>query len=330
MHFAHPHALWLLLVLPLLAAYDYHWGLKARARMRFSSLDLLGPRPARRRDGLLFLSALRLAALGFLIVALARPQKGQRGEEALTPATDIMLCVDTSGSMEALDFQPKNRLDAAKDVVREFIRNRRHDRIGLVVFSGLAMTQCPLTADYGALLGFLDNVRIGMIQEDGTAIGDAIAACVARLKDSEAKSKTIVLLTDGSNNRGAVDPPTAAKAAAAFGIKIYAVGAGTPGDSALRPMRDPLFGERLVRVPNDLDEAALRLVAETAGGLYFRATDLESLRKVYKEIDRLEKTEVKVRTFTDYQDVYFPWLLAGLIVFLTEILLSQTLLWRLP
>jgi Ca-activated chloride channel family protein len=329
MHFAHPAFLWGLLLLPALAAYDHAFGLRAKARFRFSSLELLGRPPARRRDGLLVLSALRLAALAMLFLALARPQEGQTSSEAVTPATDILLCVDTSGSMEALDFKPRNRLDAAKDVIREFIKNRTHDRIGLVVFSGLAFTQCPLTTDYGAVLGFLDNVRIGMIQEDGTAIGDAVGVCLARLKGSEAKSKVIVLLTDGRNNRGTLDPLTAAKAAASFGVKIYCVGAGVPGE-ALYPVQDPVFGTRYVRVPEDLDEGTLRAIAETTRGLYFRAKDFESLKKIYKEIDRLEKTDVKVRTFTDYRDLYAPLLWAALILFLLEAALSATALRRLP
>ncbi len=329
MHFAYPVFLWFLLLLPLLAAYDYFWGLHARARFRFSDLSLIekDPTPGR-RDGLFFLTALRLAAVALLIFALARPQKGQTSDEALTPTTDIMLCLDTSGSMQALDFKPKNRLDAAKDVIQDFIKNRRHDRIGLVVFSGFAFTQCPLTTDYGALLALLDKVHIGMI-EDGTAIGTAIATSVARLKDSEAKSKTLILLTDGRSNRGDIDPLTAAKTAAAFNIKIHAIGTGAPG-GAVFPLQDPFFGTRYVQLPEDLDEGTLREIAGVSGGQYFRATDMESLKKIYKEIDKLEKTDIKVKTFTDYQDKYPLFLLIAFLLFTTEALLAQTFLRRLP
>jgi Ca-activated chloride channel homolog len=330
LHFAHPAVLWGLLLLPLLAWYEIQWGLGAKARFRFSWLGLAGrPDPGPRRDSLLILTGLRLAALALVLLALARPQKGRHGEDVLTPATDILLCLDTSTSMEALDFKPKNRLDAAKDVIQDFIRHRRHDRIGLVVFSGLAFTQCPLTVDYGALAGFLDHARTGMIQEDGTAIGTAILTSVARLKDSAAKSKVIILLTDGRNNRGEVDPVTAAKTAAAFGIKIYAVGTGAVGGSLYR-VEDPIFGTREVRLPEDLDEPTLREVAGVTQGKYFRATDWKSLRQIYKDIDAMEKTDVQVRTFTDFQDAYLPLVAAALCLLMTEVALAQTLLRRVP
>jgi Ca-activated chloride channel family protein len=325
--FAHPHALWLMLLLPALAWYDAAWGAKARAKFRFSSLALV--RGASARRGPDPAAALRLAVLGLLIVALARPQRGQKREEVTSPATDILLAVDTSGSMEALDFDPKNRLEGAQEVIRRFVDQRPHDRIGLVVFSGLALTQCPLTLDHGALLGFLDRLRIGMIEEDGTAVGTAIMTAAARLKDSEAKSKVIVLLTDGRNNRGEVDPLTAAQAAAGLGVKIYAVGAGRPGGS-LYPVQDPLFGRRLVRRPEELDEETLQRVAAAGGGRYFRATDLESLKEIYAEIDRLEKTDVKVETITDYRDLYLPFVLAAFALFMTEALLASTAWRRLP
>jgi Ca-activated chloride channel family protein len=267
--------------------------------------------------------------MGFLIVALARPQKGQERQEVIAPATDIMLCVDTSTSMEALDFKPKNRLDAAKEVMREFIKDRPQDRLGLVVFSGLAYTQCPLTLDHGALLGFLDHVRIGMISEDGTAIGTAIATAVSRLKNSAAKSKVLVLLTDGRSNRGEIDPLTAAKTAAAFGIKIHTVGAGVPG-GALYPVKDAFGFTRYVKLPEDIDEDTLRQVAETTGGMYFRATSLEGLKKIYGEIDRMEKTDIRTETFADYQDRYLPFLCLGFLLLVTEVGLSQSVLRRFP
>jgi Ca-activated chloride channel family protein len=245
------------------------------------------------------------------------------------PATDILLVLDTSGSMAALDFKPKNRLEGAQEVIRRFVDNRPRDRIGLVLFGGLAFTQCPLTLDHGALLSFLDKVAIGAVNQDGTAIGSAIAVAAARLKKSEAKSKTIVLLTDGRNNAGEVDPLTAAKAAAALGIRIYAVGAGKRGASEF-PVDDPVFGRRIVMVQEDLDEDALRAVADATGGRYFRATSLDSLRQVYDEIDRLEKTDVKAEIFSDRRDVYFPWLMIGLFLISAETALAHTMFRRLP
>jgi Ca-activated chloride channel family protein len=329
-HWGHPWVLLLLLLLPPLAWFDYRWGLKTRARLTFSSFDLIGARTSPgRRDPLLILTALRIAALFFIIVSLARPQRGQEHQEASTPATDIMLCVDTSGSMEALDFDPKNRLEAARDVMKEFIKNRPHDRLGLVVFAGLSVTQCPLTLDHGALLGFLDNVKIGMVGEDGTAVGNAIATSVSRLKNSAAKSKTVVLLTDGRSNRGTVDPVTAAKAAKAHGIKIYTVGIGVPGGGKFK-VQDPIFGTRLVQLPEDLDEISLRKIADASGGLYFRATSFENLKGIYAQIDKLEKTDIKVDVYRDYEDLYGPLLWLAFFFFSLELLLAQTWLWRFP
>jgi Ca-activated chloride channel family protein len=325
-HLAHPAALILLVPALLVPWAERRWGGQLRARFKVSSVDLLG---GRRGDGLAALAVLRAAALAMLVVAFARPQWGQAREEITAPATDIMLVLDSSGSMQALDFAPKNRLDAAKDALRRFIEARPRDRLGLVVFASMAFTQCPLTLDHGALLEFLERVKIGMIPEDRTAIGSAVATAAARLKNSEAKSKVMVLLTDGRNNAGAVDPVTAARAAGALGIKMYVVGAGAPGGADF-PVDDPVFGRRLVHTEDDLDEDTLRKIADATQGRYFRATDLDSLRKVYGEIDRLEKTDVKTETFADYKDAYFPWLLAGMLLFLTELGLSHTALRRIP
>ncbi len=328
MSFARPEALWLLLLLPVLAVFDVRWGISLKAKLRFSDRRLLGPG---RGSFASFraLSALRLAAIALGLVAWARPQEGQSREESLTPVTDILLVLDISDSMRSLDFAPKDRLGAALDVLKTFVQAREHDRLGLVLFAKYAFTQCPLTADRGALLGFLDKVKIGMVDERQTAIGSALAVAAGRLKNSEAKSKVVVLLTDGNNNAGDVDPVTAAKAAAALGVKIYAVGAGSP-EGGIFP-EEGIFGRRLVRRPGqELDEATLRRVAETGGGRYFRATDMDSLKKIYKEIDALEKTEVQVVTFSDYQDRYFPFLLAAFFVFAIEMLLSQTIWRRLP
>lgn len=328
MIFAHPNVLWGLLLLPLLALYEIRWGAGAKARLRLSSLDLLPPGLGTAVDGpSRILAGLRLGALAFAFVALARPQRGQERQEVTSPATDIVLCLDVSDSMRSLDFKPKNRLDAALEVIKEFVKHRSADRIGLVLFANGAFTQCPLTLDHGALMGFLDNVGIGVVDPQRTAVGTAIATAVGRLKKSEAKSKVIVLLTDGQSNAGEVDPPTAARAAAAFGIKIYTVGAGAPGGGLIE-VDDPFFGKRLVRTPeNELDEATIRRVAEDTHGVYFRATDLASLKKIYGEIDRMEKTDVKTQTFAEYRDVYPVWLWGAFLLLAAEGILSQTL-WR--
>lgn len=328
MIFAHPNVLWGLLLLPLLALYEIRWGAGAKARLRLSSLDLLPPGLGTAVDGpSRILAGLRLGVLAFAFVALARPQRGQERQEVTSPATDIVLCLDVSDSMRSLDFKPKNRLDAALEVIKEFVKHRSADRIGLVLFANGAFTQCPLTLDHGALMGFLDNVGIGVVDPQRTAVGTAIATAVGRLKKSEAKSKVIVLLTDGQSNAGEVDPPTAARAAAAFGIKIYTVGAGAPGGGLIE-VDDPFFGKRLVRTPeNELDEATIRRVAEDTHGVYFRATDLASLKKIYGEIDRMEKTDVKTQTFAEYRDVYPVWLWGAFLLLAAEGILSQTL-WR--
>jgi len=330
MTFAHPEILWFLALLPGLAYYDYRWGFLARAKITFSSLALVGGGHAQRPVDQILRAGLRILGLGLLIVALARPQEGQERREVTSPATDIVLCLDLSDSMRSLDFKPRNRFEAAVEVMRQFISSRTDDRIGLVLFAKYAFTQCPLTLDHGSLLGFLDQVKIGLIEQDRTAIGSAIAASVARLKDSEAKTKLIVLLTDGRSNYGDVDPITAAKTATAFGIKIYAVGAGAPGGGSIE-INDPLFGKRLVKTAeNELDEPTLREVAQRTGGTYFRATDFESLKKIYTEIDQMEKTEVRVETYAEYKDRYFFFLMLGFMLIGLETLLATTLWRRIP
>jgi Ca-activated chloride channel family protein len=330
MTFSHPQVLWLLILIPLMALYDFRWGFLARAKVKFSSLALLGRGSDQRPLDQVIRSGLRLIGLSLLIIALARPQKGQERREVTSPATDIVLVLDLSDSMRSLDFKPRNRFEAAVEVMRQFIKDRPDDRLGLVLFAKYAFTQCPLTLDHGALLGFLDNVRIGLIEPNSTAIGSAIAAAVTRLKTSEAKTKLIVLLTDGRSNFGDVDPVTAAKAAQAFGIKIYTVGAGAPGGGMIE-VDDPMFGKRMVKMPeNELDEATLHEVAQRTGGTYFRATDFESLKKIYKDIDRMEKTDVKVETYADYQDRHMPFLLLGFFLIGLETLAAVTLWRRVP
>lgn len=275
---------------------------------------------------------LRSFALFLVIVSLARPQKGIEHTKMPTEGIDIVLALDISTSMLAEDFtlngKRANRLAAVKPIVREFIEDRSNDRIGMVVFAGRPYTQCPLTLDYGILLQFLDKVEIGMV-EDGTAIGSALATCINRLKDIPGKSRVVILLTDGRNNMGKIDPLTAAETAKAMGVKVYTIGAGTKG-MAPYPVTD-FFGNKVYqRIPADIDEDTLKQIAQITGGMYFRATDTESLKEIYKEIDQMEKTKVEVKIYMEYKELFTYFLLPGLGLLLLEIIISNTWLRRLP
>lgn len=273
---------------------------------------------------------LRYAALILAIIALARPQAGQKTEEIYNNAIDIMIIMDTSGSMQAVDFKPKNRLDAAKTVAKEFVQGRQFDRIGIVVFAGLAFTQCPLTLDHDSILNFIDQIEIGMTGVDRTAVGSAIATGAERLKKSTGKSKVMILVTDGKNNYGDIDPLTAAQAAAAYDIKIYTIGAGAPG-GALFPVDDPVFGRQYVKIPEqELDEDTLAKIAESTGGRYFRATDSQSLKSIFKQINQMEKTEVKALKYTSYTELYFWFLWPALLLLGIEIFVTRFWLVKIP
>ncbi|MFA4991003.1 MAG: VWA domain-containing protein [Candidatus Omnitrophota bacterium] len=329
MRFANPIFLILLGMIPLLV-WDYFRRRKARETgIIFSDISMArdvrpGFRAKYRRAPMI----LRMAALFILILALARPQAGQKEEEILTEGIDIMLTLDISGSMKAEDFKPQNRLGAAKEVMEDFIKSRKHDRIGLVVFSRFSFTQCPLTLDYGVLVDLLEKIQIGMI-EDGTAIGTAIAMGANRLRDSTAKSKIMILLTDGVNNAGKIDPLTAANAAKALGIKIYTIGAGQPG-GALYPLEDPIFGKRYVRMDTEIDEALLRKIADQTGGLYFRAKDKDGLKEIYKTIGQLEKTKIETKEYANYTELAGYFLLPGFLILFSEIILANTLFLKIP
>lgn len=330
MRFASPILLLLLLVVPIMIWHYNSREKKNKASIKFSNIDLIKQvKPAESRLLKWLFPVMRILIVVLLIIAFARPQAGQKGEDVSTKGIDIMLVLDTSSSMKAEDFKPRNRLFAAKQVVREFIKARKNDRIGVVVFSALSYTQCPLTLDYGAVLDFLEKVEIGMTNTDGTAIGVALANAVNRIKDSKAKSKTIILLTDGCNNRGEIDPLTAAKVAEAMGIKVYTIGAGQPG-GAMVPIDDPIFGRRYVKIADELDENLLSAIAQATGGLYFRATNQDSLRSIYKKIDDMEKTEIKITEYTDYSELFMWFLLPALIIFCMEILLKNTYFMKIP
>lgn len=329
MRFANPIFLIFLGLVPLFI-WDYFRRSKGRdASIVFSDTSVFkGIKPGFRAMYRHAPMALRMTALFIFILVLARPQAGQKEEEIITEGIDIVLTLDTSGSMKAEDFKPQNRLGAAKEVIEEFIKSRRNDRIGLVVFARYSFTQCPLTLDYGVLLNLLEKIHIGMI-EDGTAIGTAIANSVNRLRDSTAKSKVIVLLTDGINNAGKIDPLTAAKTAKALGIKIYTIGAGMPG-GALYPVEDPIFGKRYIRMDTEIDEALLKSIADDTGGMYFRAKDEKGLREIYKTIGKLEKTKIETKEYANYTELVGFFLLPGLLILLTEIVMSNTIFRKLP
>lgn len=327
--FAQPEFLFLLLLLPLLVWWYWRTYRRRTATLRYSNLDLLKTLPRRSNYSarhLLF--ALRLLALGLIIVALARPQSGQTEEEVTTEGIDIVLTLDISSSMLAEDFKPKNRIEAAKQVAQQFIEGRKSDRIGMVVFAARSFTQCPLTLDYGILINFLKKVDVGLV-DDGTAIGLGMATAVDRLRNSKAKSKVVILLTDGVNNAGEIDPLTAGRVAQAFNIRFYTIGVGTRGQ-ALYPVQDPIFGKRYVPMPVEIDEASLTRIAEMTKGKYFRATDRQSLEKVFTEIDQLEKTKIEVKQFTRYKELFVSWLAIALGLVFVEIVLANTRFRKIP
>ncbi len=325
--FAYPFVLVFLLAVPALAYWYWKKKEKVTSDVTFSSLQLFGKAPVTLKEKLAHVpSYLRLLALTFLIIAAARPQSFSSGENFYTEGIDIAIVLDISGSMLAEDFRP-NRLEAAKKVIDEFIKGRTVDKIGLVIFSGESFTQCPLTIDYSVLRNLLKDIQMGMI-EDGTAIGNAIANGVNRLKDSKAKSKVMILLTDGVNNAGHIDPLTAAQIAQKFGIRIYAIGVGTIGQAPY-PFQTP-FGIRYQMVPVEIDENILKQIASATGGKYFRATNNRKLAQIYDEIDHLEKTRVEVTSYRHARELYFGWALAGLLLLFVEVGLSKTYLKRLP
>lgn len=306
-HFANPRFLVLLALIPFLVWRYFRRVGQGGGSLRFTStLALEGVRPPWTVRVRHVIFALNIVALFLAITALARPQQGIEEEEILTEGVDIIVALDASGSMAAEDFEPRNRFFVAKLVVGNFIDGMKQDRVGLVVFAGKAFTKCPLTLDYGALLNVVNDIQLGSI-EDGTAIGNALATCLNRLRGSKAKSKVIVLVTDGVNNRGEVQPLDAAQIAKALGVKIYTVGVGSYG-TARFPVNDPNYGKVYVDLPVEIDEASLTRIAEITGGLYYRATDRPSLEKIFQDIGRLEKTKIEVKTYTHYRE-QFPGLL---------------------
>ena len=303
MEFGHPYYLLLILILPLLVLWYFKKGQNQEATIRFSNLELISKSVIRngKMKNMFFIIG-RLFIMLLIIFALARPRLSDTIRESKTEIVDILLVIDQSSSMLAQDFKP-NRLEAAKEVAKKFIKDREGDRLGLIVFAGEPYIQCPLTRDINVLLEFTDEIEIIDQEHDGTAIGMAIANSINRLRESDTKSKTIILLSDGSNNQGELDPITAAGLAAKFDIKIYTVAAGTHG-LAPYPVTDAWGRQVIQKVQVDVDEESLKEIAIITGGQFFRATDNKSLLKVYEDIDALERTEIEVKEYQNYTELY--------------------------
>ena len=327
MHFANPTYLYLLLLLLPMIGW-YVWKLrKSQPSIQLSSTAAFS---GTRRSFRVYLRhmpfLLRLAVVSLVIIVLARPQSIDSWSDTSTEGIDIVMALDISTSMLAQDLKP-NRLEAAKDVAGNFISGRKTDNIGLVLFAGESFMQVPLTTDHAVLLNMLHNASAGMI-EDGTAIGLGLANAVSRIKDSKAKSKVIILLTDGSNNRGDIAPVTAAEIAASFGVRVYTIGVGTRG-LAPYPVQTAM-GIRYQNIQVDIDENTLTQIASITGGKYFRATDNSKLEAIYKEIDQLEKTKLNVAQFSKREEIYMIYALWAFFLLLLEIALRQTLLKSIP
>lgn len=315
--FQNPAWLLLMLVVPVLLYRYIHRERRKQGRIRFSSIATFKQIPpsfllTMRHSLVVF----RCLSLALLVLAMARPQSGREGREILSQGIDIVLAVDVSSSMDTkdLDRQRKSRLTVCKEVVAQFVNDRTNDRLGLVVFAGESYTQCPLTLDYQVLLSFLGEIRLADESWDGTAIGSGIATAVNRLRGSEAKSKVVILLTDGQNNRGEIDPITAAKAAKAVGVRIYTIGAGS----------------NQLRADLRVDEATLKEVADITGGRYYRATSEKKLEEIYDVIGEMEKTEIKTRDYVDYSEQFYWFLWPGMALLGMEALLANTRFRRLP
>ena len=331
MHLESPFFLFLFAILPLLFVY-LRWQRSNAPAIRIGEIQHVREIPRSLSIRLLpSLKILRFVVISLLIIALARPQLSQSQERRFAEGIDIILALDISESMRAEDVKDANRLETAKSVIRDFLRHRESDRIGLVVFSGESYTLCPLTLDYTVLIELLDGVEValGGQLKDGTAIGDAIATTTHRLRVSETKNRIVILLTDGENNSGSIDPGTAASLAQSLEIKVYTIGMGKEG-GALIPYEDTTFGKRYREVKTYLDEGTLTRIANVTGGRYFRATDVQSLKHVYTEIDQLEKTEFKVIDYTKEKEMAVYFLIPAALLFGLEVLLHNTVLRKIP
>lgn len=330
--FGYPWMLVFLLLIPILAWLKGRMG--GSAAFLYSSVNLIRPWHSKVRSSAgALINNLRWFTLALAIIALAQPRLTESETTVSASGIDIVIALDMSGSMEAMDFRLRgndvSRFDMAKEVLKQFIRKRPSDRIGLVAFGGRPYLVSPLTLDHDFLLQNIERLELGTVKEQNTAIGSAIMSSLARLKDINAKSKIIILMTDGQNNAGKIMPLTAAEAAKALGVKIYTIGIGKRGDSYV--LRRDFFG-RIVKVPQavDIDEDTLKKIADMTGGRYYRADDTERFRSIYNEIDKLEKTEVVTKKFVRHHELFNLFVLASAYCLLTEIILSQTIFRRLP
>ena len=326
-YWANPKLLFLLFILlPVIAWYVLKYR-KAHATLQVSTIEGVEKSEKTYKHLLQhILFGIRCLVMALLIIVLARPQSENKWQDVTTEGIDIIIALDISGSMLARDFRP-DRLEAAKDVAMEFITGRPYDRIGLVVFSAESFTQCPLTTDHSVLANLFKDIKSGMI-EDGTAIGMGLATSVNRMKDSNAKSKVIILLTDGINNKGAIAPMTAAEIANTFGIRVYTIGVGSEG-IAPYPVQTP-YGTQLQNMEVQIDEEILKNIADMTKGKYFRATNNQKLIEIYQEIDQLEKTKIDVTEFSKKKEEYLSFLLLAGIFLLSELLLKNTVLRNIP
>lgn len=327
MHFAHPKYLWLLLLLlPYVIWYILKWH-KQYASVQLSSVEPLLRRTTYRTLLLHVLFGIRCAVMALLVVIIARPQTTDSWSTSQTEGTDIVLAMDISTSMLARDFKP-DRFEAAKEIASKFVNGRESDNIGLVIFAGESFTALPMTTDRQIIINFIRDLQMGMLR-DGTAIGDGLATSINRIKEGKAKSKSIILLTDGSNNTGNVAPLTAAEISKKLGIKVYTIGVGSMGTAPYPAEND--FGHiTFVNMPVVIDEPSLQKIAETTGGKYFRATNNKVLSDIFQEIDQLEKTAIDVKNFSHKSDNYLPWMMWALILLAVELVARNTVMRSIP
>lgn len=327
--FANKELLWLLLVIPAIIAWYIWKNTTYTAEIKISTLNgFNGIKKSAKHYLRHSIIALRLLAIALLIIVLARPQSRSSWKDVKTEGIDILMSLDISGSMLAKDFKP-NRLEAAKEVAVDFIDSRPNDRIGLVIFSGESFTQCPLTTDHAVVKNLFSGIRTGMVK-DGTAIGNGLATAVSRVKDSKAKSKVVILLTDGVNNQGSVAPLTAAEIAKAFGVRVYTIGVGTIGKALAPVAMYPDGSYQYGYVDVNIDEKTLSEISDMTGGKYFRATDNKKLKEIYQEIDRLEKTIFEEKNFTNKAEHFLPFAISAAILLLIEFLLKNTVFKSVP
>lgn len=325
--FLHPSAFFILLLLiPLIGWYVLKHK-DIQASLQISTIKGFSRLPKSPMEWMRHIPfVLRNLAIVLLVIVLARPQSSNRMENKITEGIDIVMALDISGSMLAQDLKP-NRLEAAKDVATQFVSGRPNDKIGLVIFAGESFTQCPLTTDHPVLVNLFNDIKTGML-EDGTAIGMGLATAVARIKDSEAKSKVVILLTDGMNNRGDIAPMTASEIAKTFGVRVYTIGVGTVG---MAPMPiQTVFGQQTQMVEVKIDDQMLTQIAEMTGGKYFRATDNQKLAEIYAEIDQLEKTKIEVQEYSKRSEEYLPFAILAAVLLLAELVLRNTIFRNIP